>query len=94
LARACHEVRHRWQRNNPGVSLFTREKLIQMLDTKSIDTRRRIKNVLVYLDKLWDQIKNDPLEIDAIVVERLAIETPHSNKVAPIWVRQDANRVF
>ena len=89
-----HETRHCWQRHHPELSLLTKDKLIQMLETKSNETKQRIKNVLRYVNKLYDQIKEDPWEVDAIIIERLIAESPDSIRAAPLWIKQGADRIF
>lgn len=91
---ANHEVRHAFQRHHPELSLFTKDKLIQMLETKSSETKERIENVLSYVDKLYDQIKEDPWEVDTIIIERLIAESPDSKRAAPLWIKQGADKIF
>ncbi len=90
-----HEARHYYQRHNPELSLFTKGKLIEILQkTKSEETKERIERVLQYLEKLYDKIHGDPLEEDAIIVERLIVESPDPTSVAARWLKQEANKVL
>ena len=89
-----HETRHCWQRHHPELSLFTKDKLIRMLEIKSSETKERIKKVLNYLEKLYDKISEDPLEIDAIIIERMVAESSDPIKMAPFWIKQSSDKIF
>ena len=92
FSRATHEIRHRIQRRNLEMVLFTKDKLIRIL--RKTKNNAKIQRILDYFEAIGEELSH--LEEDAIIVEKLIeySEDPDKFKMAILWLKQESDRIF